>query len=34
MKGQLKVFTPKEYLAKLDEPRRSEVVALDAIGRS
>ena len=28
MKGQLKVGTPAEYLAKLDEPRKSEVAAL------
>ena len=33
MKGQLKVSTPAEYIAKLDEPRKSEVVALDAVIR-
>ncbi len=33
MKGQLKVKTPAEYLAKLKEPRRSEVAALDALIR-
>ena len=29
MKGQLPVKTPKQYLARLDEPRRSEVKRLD-----
>lgn len=33
MKGQLKASTPAEYLAKLDEPRKSEVVALHALIR-
>jgi len=33
MKGQLKVSTPAEYLAKLKEPRKSEVTALDALIR-
>ena len=33
MKGQLNVKTPAEYLAKLEEPRRSEVAALDALIR-
>jgi hypothetical protein len=33
MKGQLKVGTPAEYLAKLDEPRKSEVAALDKMIR-
>jgi hypothetical protein len=33
MKGQLKVSTPAEYLAKLEEPRKSEVAALDALIR-
>ena len=33
MKGQLKASTPAAYLAKLDEPRRTEVVALDALIR-
>jgi Domain of unknown function (DU1801) len=28
MKGQLKVRTPAEYLAKLEEPRKSEIAAL------
>jgi hypothetical protein len=28
MKGQLTVRTPAEYLAKLDEPRKSEIAAL------
>lgn len=28
MKGQLKVSTPAEYIAKLEEPRRSEIAAL------
>ncbi len=33
MKGQLKVSTPAEYIAKLDEARRAEVSALDALIR-
>jgi len=33
MKGQLKVSTPSEYFAKLEEPRKTEVVALDALIR-
>ena len=34
MKGQLKgVATPAEYIAKLDEPRKSEVAALDKLIR-
>ena len=33
MKGQLKVSTPKEYFAKLKEPRKSDVVALDKLIR-
>jgi len=33
MKGQLKVSTPAEYIAKLKEPRRAEVAALDALIR-
>jgi hypothetical protein len=33
MKGQLKASTPAEYLAQLDEPRQSEVAALDALIR-
>jgi hypothetical protein len=33
MKGQLKVSTPKEYIAKLAEPRKSEVAALDKLIR-
>ena len=33
MKGQFKVATPAEYLAKLKEPRKSEVTALDALIR-
>lgn len=31
MKGQLPVKTPKQYLARLDEPRRSEVKRLDEV---
>ena len=34
MRGQLKVSTPAEYLEKLKEPRKSEVVALDALIRN
>jgi hypothetical protein len=33
VKGQLKVSTPAEYIAKLDESRRAEVSALDALIR-
>ena len=33
MKGQLKVSTPAEYIAKLEEPRRADVSALDALIR-
>jgi hypothetical protein len=33
MKGQLKVSTPAEYIAKLEEPRKSDVAALDALIR-
>jgi hypothetical protein len=33
MKGQLKVKTPAEYVKKLEEPRRSEIAALDALIR-
>jgi hypothetical protein len=33
VKGQLKVATPKEYLAKLKEPRKSDVRALDELIR-
>ncbi len=33
MKGQLKVATPKEYIAKLKEPRKSEVAKLDKLIR-
>ncbi len=33
MKGQLNVSTPAEYIAKLEEPRKSEVAALDALIR-
>lgn len=33
MRGQLAVATPKQYLAALEEPRRSEVKALDALIR-
>jgi len=33
MKGQLKVQTPAQYLAKLKEPRKSDVSALDALIR-
>src|ERR1017187_232751 len=33
MKGQLKASTPAEYLAQLEEPRKSEVAALDALIR-
>ena len=33
MKGQLKVSTPAQYIAKLEEPRKAEVAALDALIR-
>jgi hypothetical protein len=33
MHGQLKASTPEEYIAQLDEPRRAEIVALDALIR-
>jgi hypothetical protein len=33
MKGQLKAATPAEYLAQLEEPRKSDIVALDALIR-
>jgi hypothetical protein len=33
MKGQLKVSTPAEYIAKLAEPRKSEIAALDKLIR-
>jgi hypothetical protein len=33
MKGQLKVSTPKEYLAKLKEPRKSDIAKLDKLIR-
>ena len=33
MKGQLKVSSPGEYLAQLEEPRKSDVAALDALIR-
>jgi hypothetical protein len=33
VKGQLKVSTPAEYIAKLDEPRKSDVAALDEMIR-
>lgn len=33
MKGQLRVATPAEYIAKLSEPRKTEVAALDALIR-
>jgi hypothetical protein len=33
LKGQRKVSTQAEYLASLDEPRRSDVAALDALVR-
>jgi hypothetical protein len=33
LKGQLKVSTPAEYIGKLEEPRKSEVAALDALIR-
>ena len=33
MKGQLKVSTPAQYIAKLKEPRKAEVAALDNLIR-
>ena len=33
MKGQLKVKTPAEYIARLKDPRKSEIAALDALIR-
>jgi hypothetical protein len=33
MKGQLKVSTPAEYIEKLEEPRKSEIAALDKLIR-
>jgi hypothetical protein len=33
MKGQLKVSTPAEYLAKVDEARRADIAALDKLIR-
>jgi hypothetical protein len=33
MKGQLKVSTQSEYIAKLEEPRKSEIAALDKLIR-
>jgi hypothetical protein len=33
MKGQLKVSTPAQYIAKLKEPRKTEVAALDRLIR-
>jgi hypothetical protein len=33
MKGQLKVATPAQYIAKLKEPRKSDVAALDKLIR-
>src|SRR5688572_19941653 len=33
MYGQLNVASPKEYIAKLSEPRRSEIARLDALIR-
>jgi Domain of unknown function (DU1801) len=33
MKGQLKVTTPAEYIAKLGEPRKSEIATLDKLIR-
>lgn len=34
MKGQLDVKTPAEYLAKLEEPRRTDIAALDQLIRA
>ena len=33
MKGQLAVSSPAEYIAQLEEPRRSEIAALDELIR-
>src|SRR4051812_36466558 len=33
MKGQLKVSSPEEYIGKLEEPRKSDVAALDKLVR-
>ncbi len=33
MKGQFKVSCPAEYIAKLGEPRKTEIAALDALIR-
>jgi hypothetical protein len=33
MKGQKNVATPAEYLAQLEEPRKGEITALDALIR-
>lgn len=33
MKGQKKAATPAEYLAQLEEPRKSDIVALDTLIR-
>jgi hypothetical protein len=33
VKGQLKVSSPAEYIAQLEEPRKTEVAALDALIR-
>lgn len=33
MKGQLDVKTPKEYIAKLDEPRQTEIKRIDKLIR-
>ena len=33
MKGQIDAATPQEYIAKLEEPRKSDIAALDALIR-
>lgn len=33
MKGELKVAMPAEYLAKVGEPRKADIAALDALIR-
>jgi hypothetical protein len=33
MKGQLKVSTPEEYLVQVDEARKADITALDALIR-
>lgn len=33
MKGQLRASTPEEYIAQLDEPRKTEVAGLHALVR-